>query len=227
MNGGVYCIINKINAKMYIGSAINTDKRWREHLYFLERTQHPNRKLQNSWNKYGDNNFLFFVVEKVSDKNNLIPREQYWIDNLMAFKNGFNECPNAGSSLGRVFSEKTKEKMSISRKSWHTLNPCSDETRVRHSIAHKNISDETRKRMSESQKGLHAGNKNPMFGRKHTPETQAKITAKLIGKKRTPEIIEKTASKNRGKKQSPEFIAKRIAASITSKKRIRNLRGTA
>jgi hypothetical protein len=40
--------------------------------------------LQNAWNKYGEDNFYFSVLELVPDKDKLIEREQYWIDKLNA-----------------------------------------------------------------------------------------------------------------------------------------------
>ena len=63
---GIYKILNIINNKIYIGSAVNIDRRWSEHKSLLTNNKHHSKYLQNSFNKYGTENFLFEVVEKFS-----------------------------------------------------------------------------------------------------------------------------------------------------------------
>ena len=38
MNTGIYIILNNKNCKKYIGSAVNIEKRWREHKNVLQKT---------------------------------------------------------------------------------------------------------------------------------------------------------------------------------------------
>ena len=61
MGCGIYKITNNINNKFYIGSSKNITKRFKEHKWRLKNNKHPNNKLQNSWNKYGEENFKFEV----------------------------------------------------------------------------------------------------------------------------------------------------------------------
>ena len=82
MNPGIYEIANKLNDKVYIGSSVNPIKRWRYHRAHLRAGNHRNNYLQSAWNKYGEDAFGFFVLEYVSDKDNLLFREQWWINNL-------------------------------------------------------------------------------------------------------------------------------------------------
>lgn len=107
---GIYRIVNKINGKGYVGSAINFIKRWWKHKFDLRKNRHHSIKLQNAWNKYGEENFDFIVIELVKDKNKLIEREQYWINFYDAShpKKGYNVSPTAGSPLGVEF-EHTKQ----------------------------------------------------------------------------------------------------------------------
>lgn len=60
---GVYAIVNIINDKLYIGSAVNICKRWQSHTHYLNSNRHANKYLQRSWNSYSKRNFIFTVVE--------------------------------------------------------------------------------------------------------------------------------------------------------------------
>ena len=55
----IYAILNIINGKSYIGSAINFDRRKKTHLRLLNKNSHHSIKLQNAYNKYGVDSFLF------------------------------------------------------------------------------------------------------------------------------------------------------------------------
>lgn len=110
MKSGIYCIKNKINNKVYIGSSQQIQYRLMGHLYYLKNQKHQNRHLQRAFNKYSENNFEFIILEKVN-KNKLIEREQYWIDYYdSANRNkGYNITPKSNRSK---FSEETKKQMS-------------------------------------------------------------------------------------------------------------------
>jgi len=69
MKSGIYLIGNIINDKKYIGSAKNINKRWYQHKYALNNNTHDNSCLQNAWNKYGENNFKFTIIEEVVPEN--------------------------------------------------------------------------------------------------------------------------------------------------------------
>lgn len=111
-NSGIYKIINIKNGKFYIGSAVNFEKRKRNHFNLLKRNVHDNIHLQRAYNKYGSEYFIFEIIECVEDKNILIEREQYWID-FYGIKNIYNICSVAGNTFGRRHSEKTKKKIGI------------------------------------------------------------------------------------------------------------------
>lgn len=107
---GVYAIINKINRKCYIGSSSNIYGRWSSHLSELKNNKHKNQKLQRAWNKYGENNFVFEMLEIFSDKQMdklefrkiLIKREQYYL-NLILFANENNDIfKNLGYNISRT-----------------------------------------------------------------------------------------------------------------------------
>ena len=117
MKAGVYLISNNVNGKCYVGSTIHLDQRRKQHFSRLEHNKHVNKHLQNAYNKYGREAFEFEVLEIIdiddSIKDNLLMREQFWIDNL---KPAYNILPVAGSNLGYQHTEETKQKISNSTK---------------------------------------------------------------------------------------------------------------
>jgi len=89
---GIYKIICKNNKKFYIGSSINIDRRLKDHVRLLKRNKHKNKYLQNCWNKYGEQNFRFEIIETIYGVEQLPIREKWWIDNTDCCnrKIGFN-----------------------------------------------------------------------------------------------------------------------------------------
>lgn len=115
---GIYKIANKISNKVYIGSAVVLKRRLTSHYTSLLSKTHNNQILQRSWNKHGYNNFHFEIIEIVDNENNLINREQYWIDFYTSYnrKLGYNIAPTAGSSLGIIRTDETKQRISKSKR---------------------------------------------------------------------------------------------------------------
>ena len=117
MKAGIYRIINSSNGKCYVGSSIDINRRRLEHFSALLHNRHVNNHLQNAYNKYGRDSFIFEVIEnlEITDniKEDLLEREQFWIDNL---RPEYNILLVAGSTLGYHHTEETKQKISNSTK---------------------------------------------------------------------------------------------------------------
>lgn len=79
---GIYCIINIQNHKRYIGSTKNLQQRLWKHRSLLRHNKHENAKLQNSWNKHGEENFDYYILEFCNSVDVLCEREQFFIDTL-------------------------------------------------------------------------------------------------------------------------------------------------
>lgn len=120
--GGIYRITNTVNGKFYIGSAKDFKDRWQRHRYALKAGSHENKHLQRSWDKYGKEAFLFEVVEEVLSDDQLLDREQDWLDTTKVVEIGFNMLSEAGGGRrGIPHSEETKQKISEKAKG-HTRN---------------------------------------------------------------------------------------------------------
>ena len=79
---GIYCIINIINNKRYIGSSKNIYQRLLKHRSLLRNNKHENIILNNSWKKWGELIFDWYILEQCSE-DQLIIREQFYIDTLL------------------------------------------------------------------------------------------------------------------------------------------------
>ena len=110
MKSGIYKI--EINGEVYIGSATSIYQRKHRHLHDLKNNKHVNGKLQNKFNKYGECELVFSVLE-YCDKIKLIDREQFYMDKLNPSLNIFK---TAGSSYGYKHKSSTIEKFKKTRK---------------------------------------------------------------------------------------------------------------
>lgn len=65
---GIYKIYCVANDKTYIGQSKSMSKRLARHKNELNKDIHPNRLLQDDWNKYGAKSFLFLPIENCSSE---------------------------------------------------------------------------------------------------------------------------------------------------------------
>lgn len=116
---GVYGIQCRVNSKIYIGSTITAFReRIGEHIRFLNKNLHVNKKLQNAWNKYGHTYFDFIIIEIVDEKGSVLIAEQKYIDK---YKNNiYNICLVAGNTAGIL---QSKENINKKSKDWVFVSP--------------------------------------------------------------------------------------------------------
>lgn len=119
---GIYKITNKVNKKFYIGSSKDLKDRWSDHRKELRHNYHGNPHLQSSWNKYGEESFIFEILEECESNDEILfQTEQKWLDETKCYdkKIGYNICEKAGrpplrssASLSEETIKKMSEKMS-------------------------------------------------------------------------------------------------------------------
>lgn len=150
---GIYKITNNKNGKFYIGSSSNIHQRWHSHKSKLRRGVHCNQHLQNSWDKYGEETFLFEVILQV-DEALLLTEEQRVIDETYCCDRefGYNKADNVLNPMkGKKHKPETIEKIRMNS----TGRRHSDKTKKKISdiLKGKIPTDETRRKMSEAKRG--------------------------------------------------------------------------
>lgn len=150
---GIYCIENLVNGKKYVGQSCNIYSRWQEHRRNLNKGNHTNSHLQNAWNRYGESNFKFYILE-ICDESVIDQKEQFFIKELhsLSSENGYNL--DSGGCLNKHHSKETNEK-------------------IRKANTGKKASDATRRKISEHRKGIMVGPDHPNYGKK-MPESLKK-----------------------------------------------------
>ena len=98
----VYAAYCKGNGKFYIGSSADIRRRINGHKRLLGKNIHGNSYLQRSYNKYGNDSFVWYALVRVEDKDELFSLEQIFLDVLLPFEGtGFNICTVAGKTRQR------------------------------------------------------------------------------------------------------------------------------
>lgn len=149
----IYKIENIITKDCYIGSETNDNSRWRQHISRLRRNCHHSTYLQRAFNKYGEINFVFSLIEVgIGDNKTLLEREQYYIDNG---NSKYNMCRIAGNTKGVFKTQEQKDHLSNkSRELYYKNNKSSV-----FSMKGKRHSDTSKKKIS-------LGNKNKIVSEK-------------------------------------------------------------
>ena len=201
---GVYKIINVTTGDFYVGSSCNIHQRHQHNRADLRANRHANQYLQRSWNKYGEEAFLFETI-LLCDKSTKLWFEQSVINGL---KPPFNIAKDALAPMqgrkhtrearekigkactGRVFSDEVRKQRSerMSGVGFFSGKKHSDETKKKISLSkmgkcgwpvgHKHT-EESKKKISLSKKGVpnpHAVGKKYCLGKKHSDETKKKMS---------------------------------------------------
>jgi group I intron endonuclease len=187
---GIYVIVCKVNDKRYVGSARNIYQRWASHRSMLRHHKTHSHILQAAWDKYGEENFEFMALERVDDLDNLIAREQHYINLLkpeynirkIADRNDGVKMPReAVEMVAKINSERVRpqEERELHRQNRLGMK-FSPEWCENISKGKQNTSPETRALMSAAKKGkaptvaIEASRK-ANTGRTRPPEVMARI----------------------------------------------------
>ncbi|MCL4296622.1 MAG: GIY-YIG nuclease family protein [Anaerolineae bacterium] len=100
---GVFQVKNTVNGKILLGSSLNLDGPLNRHKFMLTIGGHRNQVLQQEWNEYGPDKFIFEILEvvHVRDEPNfkldeeLRLLEEIWLEELQPFgERGYNTDTN-------------------------------------------------------------------------------------------------------------------------------------
>jgi len=155
----IYKIENIVNKHLYVGStSFSLQKRKSEHLCLLRGNKHKNLHLQNSYNKYGEEFFIFQEIEHFNINSDLDKSIQHKtilskeLDYINLLNPIYNICREIRSGkLGRILSD--EEKLNISK--FHKNKIVSLETRQKIKMARalQIITSEQKQKTSTSLKG--------------------------------------------------------------------------
>lgn len=203
----VYKIRNVVNQKFYVGSTTNMYERTRNHRKRLRRGRHHSPYLQAAWNKYGEECFVFEVVEEITSVEALQAAEARWLSEHYGKPHCYNMSPNTDApwrgvakekhpSFGTTASPEERAAISASLKEYYAANP------LNHPRVGKRHSEETRAEISAKVQAALAEGRSGKFI--PSAETRLRMSQALKGNQnakghvRTEEHRQKLAEANRG-----------------------------
>jgi group I intron endonuclease len=190
---GIYRIKNKVNNKCYYGSSKNIDKRWKRHKNELNKKKHINIILQRAWNKYGEKNFVFEIIEEC-DVSLLLKTEQNYLNLSPEYNIGIKS--SGGDNLSKNPNKKNiVDKIKKSLEKHYNLMTDSEIKEKYSKPLGKNpnwkggksfIYCKCGKRIGYTNKTCinckdKSGEYNPFFGKKHTKKTKKILSEKRMG----------------------------------------------
>ncbi len=192
MKNVIYKIRNVINEHYYVGSTVDSRKRFWAHRKALRLGKHDCLHLQRAWVKYGEDCFKFEVIEQLNSKEELFPAEQKWLDEHHGKEYCYNSAAHADSPM-RDASPEMRARLAEKTKAWLE--------RDGHPRKGYKCSPEEIAYSSERRKGIHAGEQHYRYGKTVSDETKKKIGDTQRGK---PKAV--------GRKVSAEGMVKIKAA---------------
>jgi len=209
MKNVIYKIRNVVNGNFYVGSTVDSRKRFWEHRKQLRLNVHNCIYLQRAWNKYGEDCFKFEIIEQLDSKEALFPAEQLLLNEHFGKDYCYNVAAYADAPM-RDASLELRARLAEKTKKWYETH-----THPRQGEKH---SPESLKLISENRKGKSAGADHYRYGKQVSPETRAKISAAQKGIKKgprtyTPEGLARAQENmlRNARKQAPTEFAEVLA----------------
>ena len=177
---GIYSITSKVNQKIYVGSSVDTKKRWSVHKSCLRRGTHPNTHLQRHVDKWGLDDLVFEVMEVEPDRTLRLGLEQLLITALYG-----EGCFNQSFEVVAPFAGRRHTQESILKMKDRRLTP---EHKAKIALAMK-----TKRPLAKSTGGIPKAKSLRVRDRRRaavsvfTPEHRANLSASHKGHSPTPE----------------------------------------
>lgn len=202
---GVYMIICTYNNIKYIGSSNDIKRRIKNHLSSLRSNIHHNKILQESFNKFGENNFVFRILEKFTGSDYEIKKlERNWYNKI---KDNGAKTANIANPLYGTSGMKFKRSKDFCKKISGIIKEKIKEVglpkgfggQAKTFLGHKHTK-ETKEIMSQKHKGIN----NPMYGKKYTKEERERLSKAHLGFKHSKESKQKISLSKTGKPNGHE-----------------------
>lgn len=186
MARGIYKIINVVNNKFYVGSAVDFTVRKRKHWWQLRRGTHGNKHLQAAWIKYGEESFKFLIVEELPDDTDILAAENVWLKEHVGKDYCYNlatdaTAPQLGMSgeknamWGKTFSHTEEAKAKIAAASAARVQTEEEKAKRRKSMKGHHMSAATKAKISATL----SGEGNYWYGKKR-PDHGAKVSRAVV-----------------------------------------------
>ena len=158
MQAQIYLVSNKLNGKQYVGQTINP------HLPIGH-----GRILKSAYKLHGKDNFTYEPICKgIASRASLNAIERFWISVVgTVVPNGYNI--DLGGSEGSTWTDERRQAVSIARTGKKLNRPLGSKSGMKG----KAYPEEGKRKLSEALKGR----VSPNIGRKASEETKAKMTA--------------------------------------------------
>lgn len=209
---GIYKITNLVNNKCYIGSTSDLNRRSIHHRSYLKKGINHSVKLQNAFNKYGEENFKIEVVKLIDDISLVREFEEFYINFFDSINNGYNiqssvreNCYISKSSKVPVLSYDLEGNF---LKEYESITKCSIETG--HTSA--GIYEVCKENVGKCGNYIFRYKKNDNYPLKIDEYVNGNV-----GKIRSKESIELNRLAHLGKKQSEETKKKRSNSMVGRK----------
>lgn len=135
---GIYMIKNLKNNKVYVGKTQQPFyKRYQLHDWQLRQGRHDNEHLQRSYNKYGENNFVFTIVECADNwtDDEYNQKEIFYIAEYKQLGLSYNILVGGEGATGRACSEYAKKIIGQKNRINMTGKKHSEETKQKMSLS--------------------------------------------------------------------------------------------
>ncbi len=174
MYGIIYKVTNIANNKVYIGKTSKTlEERKQNHLknrkYVYKRSH-----FYNAIDIYGEEVFLWEVIDSAEDETNLNKKEIFWIDFYKATDRDKGYNMTIGGTSGNTNITKSEEEKQI-------IYSKTARKKEKHHFYGVKRSKECRNKITESLISWHSSHKHPSLGKKRTENQKQKMSVSHIG----------------------------------------------